>query len=64
MINRYFLVSVTHPKGGQCFGPVRRIISSMKRRTTNILDYVGLIINYLRNSRAGGLERNYMFILI
>ena len=29
----------------------------MKRRTTKILDYVGLVIIFLRKSRMGGLER-------
>ena len=29
----------------------------MKRRTAKILDYVGLIINYLKKRRAGGIER-------
>ena len=36
----------------------------MKRRTKMILDYVGLIINYLRKRRVGGLERYYTGISI
>ena len=29
-----------------------------------LLDYVDLILNYLRKSKVGGLERYYMGILI
>ena len=35
----------------------------MARSTTNILDYMGLIINYLRNRRVGVLERDYTGII-
>ena len=52
-------MSVTYPKvRGWLFGLVLRIISSMKMRTTKILDYEGLIINYFRKSRVGGIERD------
>ena len=59
LIKRDFLVSVTYQKvRGWLFGLVLRIISSMKMRTTKILDYEGLIINYFRKSRVGGIERD------
>ena len=35
-----------------------------KRRTTKIMEYMGLIINYLRKTRVGGLERDYMGVFI
>ena len=37
---------------------------SMKRRTKKILDYMDLIINYLRKRGVGGLDRDYTGILI
>ena len=49
-------MSVTHPKGGKCFGLVSRIISLRKRSNTMLLDYVGLIINYLKKRRVGDLR--------
>ena len=36
----------------------------MKMRTTKLLDYMGLIINYLRNRRTGGIDKDYTGILI
>ena len=57
-----FSVSVPHLKGGQFFGLVTRLISSMKSRDTKILDYVGFIINYFRKRKGegggGGVEKD------
>ena len=52
-------MSVPHPKGGggELFGLALMIISSTKRSNTNLLDFLGLIVNYLRKRRVGGLER-------
>ena len=57
-------MSIPHLKGGQLFGLVGRIVSSTKSRTTKIFDYMGLIINYLRKRRVGGLYRDYTGIMI
>ena len=43
---------------------VTRIILSRKSSNTMILDYMGLIINYLSIRRVGGFESDYMGIPI
>ena len=53
-----------HPKGGNILGLVSRIISLRKSGNTKLLDYVGLIINSLKNRRVGVSERDYTGILI
>ena len=46
------------------FGLVRRIVLSRGKINTNILYYMGLIINYLRNIRVGVFDIDYVGILI
>ena len=53
-------MAVPHPKGGELFGLVWRIMSLDKRRSKNKLDYMVLIINHFKNRRVGGFERSYM----
>ena len=53
-----------HPKEGNILGLVSRIISLRKSGNTKLLDYVGLIINSLKNRRVGVSERDYTGILI
>ena len=59
LINRYFWCLYHIRKGGTLFGLVRRMISSRKMRTTKLLDYVDLVIDYLNKRRIGGFERDY-----
>ena len=58
MIKRELLVSVLNPKGGGGGWLDAREGSyhRLKRMNKKILDYVGLILNYLRKRRVGGLE--------
>ena len=56
-IKRYFWFQFRILKEEGMFGLLRSIISSMKRRTTNMLDYVGLVVHYSRKRMVGGIER-------
>ena len=47
-------MSVLHPKVGEKFGLVWRIMLLEKRRITKKLGYVALIINDLNKRRVGG----------
>ena len=58
LIKRYFSVSVPNPKWGSIVWTCVKYHIIYKRRTTNILEYVGLIINYLRKRRVGGIDRD------
>ena len=49
--------------GGTVFGLVWRITSSRKCRTTKLLDYTGLLINYFRKRRVGVLERYFKHLI-
>ena len=57
LIKRDFLVSIPYLKGGGIFGLVWSILSWRESSNTKLLDYVGLIINYLRKRRVVVLER-------
>ena len=60
-----FYVAVTCMKGeGRVLGVLWKIILLERRRSTNKLDYMDLIINYLKEIRVGGFERAYMDIHI
>ena len=51
-------MTVPHPKGvGALFGLVLRILLSIKWINTNQLDYMALIINYVKKIRVGGSYR-------
>ena len=39
------------------------MVSSSKSKTTKLLDYMDLIINYLKKRRVGGFDRDYTGIL-
>ena len=64
LIKRYFWLPLRIQKGGTLFEIVLSLLFLMKRRTTNIFEYVSLIINYLDKSRVGGFDRYYTSILI
>ena len=58
LIKRKFSVSVLHPKGKNIVWNCVKDDISRKMRTTKLLDYVDLIINYLKKMMMGGLERD------
>ena len=45
-------------KGGGLFGILWKIILLRKRRSTNKLDHVDFIVNYLKKMRMRGLREN------
>ena len=51
-------MSVSNLKGGAIFWICVKDHIIDERRTTQILDYMGLILNDLRKRRMGGLERD------
>ena len=59
-------MAVPHPKGGggRLFGILWRIIFPGKKRSTNQLYCVALIINYFKKMSMGMFEREYMGIHI
>ena len=54
LIKREFLMVFFQPKGVKVFGLLWRIMLLDKRRRTNQLDYVALIINYFKKTRGRG----------
>ena len=46
-------LGLEHVKGGEIVWNFVKDHIIDKRRTTNILDYMGLIVNYLRKRRSG-----------
>ena len=64
-MNREFLVSVPHLKGGGVlFGILLRMIPWIESRTTKLLDSVALIISYFKKRRVGVFYMYYTGILI
>ena len=51
-------MSVLHPKVGEKFGLVWRIMLLEKRRITKKLGYVALIINDLNKRKVRGFEKD------
>ena len=63
-VNKETIFFRSASEGGGGVELLWRIISSSKWRTTNILDYMAYIINYLNKRRVGGFKRDYMGIII
>ena len=58
MINREFLVSVLHLKGGNIVWNCAKDNITKEKYQKKLLDYVGLIINYFKKISVGGFERD------
>ena len=56
LIKRIFLVVVPHPKGGNIVWTSVKVIPLRKRSTKNLLNYISLVITYLKKRRVGGLR--------